>query len=92
MRTAVVLFTRDLRVHDHPALAEAASQAESVVPLFVFDERIAPGPNRVRFLLDSLADLKRSLDGLGGTLVLRRGDVVAETCESRSKATPRPSS
>ena len=79
MRTAVVLFTRDLRVHDHPALAEAVSQAESVVPLFVFDERIAAGPNRVRFLLDSLADLRRSLRGLGGTLVVRRGDVVAET-------------
>ena len=79
MRTAVLLFTRDLRVHDHPALAEAVSQAESVVPLFVFDERIAAGPNRVRFLLDSLADLRHSLRGLGGTLVVRRGDVVAET-------------
>ena len=79
MRTAVVLFTRDLRVHDHPALAEAVSQAESVVPLFVFDERIAAGPNRVRFLLDSLADLRHSLRGLGGALVVRRGDVVAET-------------
>lgn len=79
MRTAVVLFTRDLRVHDHPALAEAAARAESVVPLFVFDERITVGPNRVRFLLDSLADLRRSLRGLGGTLVVRRGDVVAET-------------
>jgi deoxyribodipyrimidine photo-lyase len=79
VRTAVVLFTRDLRVHDHPALSEAASQAELIVPLFVFDERISAGPNRVRFLLDSLADLKRSLHGLGGTLVLRRGDVVAET-------------
>ena len=67
MRTAVLLFTRDLRVHDHPALAEAVSQAESVVPLFVFDERIAAGPNRVRFLLDSLADLRHSLRGLGGS-------------------------
>ena len=79
MRTAVVLFTRDLRVHDHPALAEAAARAESIVPLFVFDERITAGANRVQFLLDSLADLRRSLRGLGGTLVVRRGDVVAET-------------
>jgi deoxyribodipyrimidine photo-lyase len=79
VRRAVVLFTRDLRVHDNPALAEAASQAESVVPLFVFDERIAAGPNRVGFLLDALADLRRSLRRLGGTLVVRRGDVVAET-------------
>jgi deoxyribodipyrimidine photo-lyase len=76
VRRAVVLFTRDLRVHDHPALAEAVARAESVVPLFVLDERIAAGPNRMRFLLESLADLRRSL---GGKLVLRRGDPVAET-------------
>jgi deoxyribodipyrimidine photo-lyase len=79
VRRAVVLFTRDLRVHDQPALAEAVARAESVVPLFVLDERIAAGPNRMRFLLDSLADLRRSLSALGGTLVVRRGDPVAET-------------
>ena len=79
MRRAVVLFTRDLRVHDQPALVEAVARADSVVPLFVFDERIAAGPNRMRFLLDSLADLRRSLRDLGGTLVVRRGDPVAET-------------
>lgn len=32
-RTAVVLFTRDLRVHDHPALAAARSECDRVVPL-----------------------------------------------------------
>ena len=72
MRRAVVLFTRDLRVHDQPALVEAVARADSVVPLFVFDERIAAGPNRMRFLLESLADLRRSLRDLGGTLVVRR--------------------
>jgi deoxyribodipyrimidine photo-lyase len=83
VRTAVVLFTRDLRVHDQPALAEAAAAAERVVPLFVLDDGILGSgfarPNRVRFLLDSLADLRRSLRDLGGTLVVRRGEVVAET-------------
>jgi deoxyribodipyrimidine photo-lyase len=83
VRRAVVLFTRDLRVHDHPALAQAASEAEQVIPLFVLDEGILSSrfaaPNRVRFLLDSLADLRRSLQALGGTLLIRRGDVVAET-------------
>jgi deoxyribodipyrimidine photolyase len=83
VRRAVVLFTRDLRVRDHPALVEAASGAEQIVPLFVFDEAIlssqSAAPNRVRFLLDSLADLRRSLTALGGTLVVRRGHLVAET-------------
>ena len=60
VRTAVVLFTRDLRVHDQPALAAAVAAAERVVPLFVLDERLLArfgAPNRVAFLLDSLADL-----------------------------------
>src|SRR5215208_5813358 len=37
MRTAVVLFTRDLRINDHPALAAACANAETVVPLYVID-------------------------------------------------------
>ena len=40
MRAVVVLLNRDLRLHDHPALAEAARRAEQVVPLFVFDRAI----------------------------------------------------
>lgn len=81
-RTAVVLFTRDLRVHDHPALAEAAAGHDAVVPLFVLDERIlrsSDSPNRAAFLLDALADLRRSLRRLGGDLIVRRGDPVDET-------------
>ncbi|WP_021596947.1 cryptochrome/photolyase family protein [Actinomadura welshii] len=81
MDTSIMLFTRDLRVRDNPALA-AACRARRVVPLFVFDDRILGGrfapPNRVRFLLESLADLRESLRELGGDLVLRRGDPVAE--------------
>jgi len=37
-RTIVVLFNRDLRVHDHPALAAAAREADELVSLFVLDE------------------------------------------------------
>lgn len=40
VRAAVVLCTRDLRVHDHPALAAAVAAAERVVPLFVFDRAV----------------------------------------------------
>ena len=35
MNTALVLFTRDLRVHDQAALAAAVREAKHVVPLFV---------------------------------------------------------
>ncbi|WBB96770.1 MULTISPECIES: deoxyribodipyrimidine photo-lyase [unclassified Solwaraspora] len=80
MRTAVVLFTRDLRVHDQPALATACATAEQVVPLFVLDPRLAGrSANRDRFLHQSLADLRATLRGLGGDLLIRRGDPVTET-------------
>lgn len=36
----MVLFTRDLRVRDQPALATAAREAERIVPLFVFDDTL----------------------------------------------------
>ena len=81
-RTVVVLFTRDLRVHDHPAIAAAADRAERVVPLFVLDDAVLAAfgaPNRVAFLRDALGDLDDSLRRRGGALVVRRGNVVAET-------------
>jgi deoxyribodipyrimidine photo-lyase len=80
--TAVVLFTRDLRVHDHPALAEAAATAGAVVGLFVLDDAILgsafAAPNRVAFLLDALRDLRGSLARRGSALAVHRGDVVDE--------------
>jgi deoxyribodipyrimidine photo-lyase len=83
MRTAVVLFTRDLRVHDNLALSTAERESERVVPLFVFDDGILgtafAQPNRVAFLLGALHDLDASLARRGARLVLRSGDVVAET-------------
>ena len=83
MTTAVVLFTRDLRLHDNPALEGALDDAAHVVPLFVVDEGIARRPfnrpNRARFLAESLAELDAALRQIGSALVVRRGDVVTET-------------
>jgi len=81
-KRAIVLFTRDLRVHDQPALSAAAERYEAVLPLFVLDPRVLEtfgAPNRVAFLLDTLADLRGSLAARGGGLAIRRGDAVAET-------------
>ena len=81
VRAAVVLFNRDLRVHDHPALSAAARAAEHVVRLFVWDDALLSSsfaaPNRLRFLLDSLADLDARCARAAPGLVVRRGDVVA---------------
>ena len=81
MTISLVLFNRDLRLHDNPALA-AAARAERTVPLFVLDERLLgsrfAAPNRVAFMLEALADLSKSLRRAGGRLFLRHGDPVAE--------------
>jgi deoxyribodipyrimidine photo-lyase len=83
--TALLWFTRDLRVHDHPALRAALDRSERVVPVFCFDDRLlggrhASGP-RTQFLLECLADLDERLGGL----VLRRGaperELPALACE-----------
>jgi deoxyribodipyrimidine photo-lyase len=84
LRTALLLFTRDLRVHDHPALASATKRAERIVPLFVFDDAVLAAfgaPSRVAFLVDSLCDLDESLRQRGGALVVRHGDVVEVTAK-----------
>lgn len=61
MSVAIVLFTRDLRVHDNPVLHAACHAAAEGVPLFVLDTAILSGgsmsPNRAAFLADALSDL-----------------------------------
>ncbi len=87
MTTGVVLFTRDLRLADQPALAAAARDLDELVPLFVFDPRLLAGghasANRLAFLLDSLDDLDR---GLGRGLVTRTGDPVTEALRVAGQA------
>ncbi|MYU20583.1 deoxyribodipyrimidine photo-lyase [Streptomyces sp. SID8352] len=84
MTVSVVLFTRDLRLHDHPPLRAALSGARGVVPLFVRDRAVdAAGfaaPNRLAHLADCLRDLDAGLRERGGALVHRVGDTVAEVC------------
>ncbi len=75
---SVVLFSRDLRVHDHPGLTEAVRTSDEVIPLFVVDPTLMDAsPNRSRFLVEGLIDLDRSLAQRGGRLVVRHGDVAA---------------
>ena len=82
MRSSLVLFSRDLRIHDHPALSAAAAAGGAVIPLFVLDDAILrsrfAAANRLAFMLAALEDLAQSLEKQGAPLVVRRGDPVAE--------------
>jgi len=75
---SVVWFRRDLRVHDHPALARAIESGDRVAPLFVVDDRLLDGrwrsPNRLWFMRGSVAALADALALRGAPLTVIRGD------------------
>lgn len=78
MSTALILFNRDLRVHDHPALS-AAAKSERVVPVFCLDDAILgtrfAAPNRLALMLEALHDLGESLHP---EPIVDHADAVAE--------------
>ncbi|WP_342801235.1 deoxyribodipyrimidine photo-lyase [Nocardia sp. No.11] len=79
MTVSIALFTRDLRTADNPVLTAAHRDSDAVVPLFVVDDGIVPDrcpPNRAVFLATALAELNERLRGIGGRLVVRRGEVT----------------
>ncbi|WP_316751676.1 cryptochrome/photolyase family protein [Streptomyces herbicida] len=90
MNVSVVLFTSDLRLHDHPPLRAAAEGPRHVVPLFVRDRAVQDAgfaaPNRLAFLADCLRDLDAGLRERGGRLVVRSGDVVGQVCKVAAEA------
>ncbi|MEX1296164.1 MAG: deoxyribodipyrimidine photo-lyase [Candidatus Limnocylindrales bacterium] len=75
-RRSIVWFRRDLRLADHPALSEAVAGAQTVLPLFVLDERLltTAAPARAWFLRGSMAELDRSLRERGSGLLVHAGD------------------
>ncbi|MGW4043435.1 cryptochrome/photolyase family protein [Streptomyces sp. NPDC004721] len=85
MNVSVVLFTADLRVHDHPPLRAALDGSRHVVPLFVRDRAVDgagfAAPNRLAFLADCLHGLDAELRWRGGRLVVRGGSLVDQVCE-----------
>ncbi|WP_147106219.1 cryptochrome/deoxyribodipyrimidine photo-lyase family protein [Tateyamaria sp. syn59] len=77
--TTVVWFKRDLRVTDHPALAQAAARG-AALPLYVFEPEYWAQPDvsgrQFDFLCESVTALADELAALGVPLVVRVGRVV----------------
>src|SRR6185369_13143668 len=76
-RPAIVWFSDDLRLSDHPALHAAAKAQAPVVGIYVLDER-APGIRSLGgaarwWLAQSLRALQATLRERGASLVLRSG-------------------
>ena len=77
---ALFIFRRDLRLDDNTGLLFALKNAESVVPVFIFDKKqIDPeknkyfGSNCVQFMCESLEDLDAQLQAKGSKLNLFYG-------------------
>jgi deoxyribodipyrimidine photo-lyase len=82
MKTAVLWFKTDLRLHDNETLVKAIAQSEKIVPVYCFDDSHfettsygfkKTGHFRAQFLLESLQDLDKNLRELGSGLIILKG-------------------
>lgn len=75
-------FRRDLRLTDNTGLNEALEASDEVIPCFVLSDWKGNHPwtggKRQQFLCDCLSSLSANIEHLGGKLVIRQGDAVAE--------------
>ena len=73
----IVWFQFDLRINDHLPLFDASS-AGSIIPLFIYDEKIWEGNDRSnrhrKFLFESLVDLDNELKKYQISLYVKIGD------------------
>ena len=81
---AIVLFNRDLRVEDHLPFYHAVKEGYTILPVYIFNpddysnfEEGFPkmGPQKAKFLYESVMDLKMQIDQLGGVLHIESGQV-----------------
>jgi deoxyribodipyrimidine photo-lyase len=75
-------FRRDLRITDNTALTAAVASGEEVIPIYIASNWQVlhqwTGPIRQEFLCGCLGSLSKNLEAIGGRLIIRRGDAVAE--------------
>ena len=80
MEYSIVWFRNDLRVDDHEPLVRAAASGLPVIALYCFDPRQfgqtsfgfpKTGAHRAKFLMESVRDLRQSLQKLGVNLIVR---------------------
>jgi deoxyribodipyrimidine photo-lyase len=82
MKTAIVWFKTDLRLHDNETLIKAMLQNDAIIPVYCFDDSHfvttefgfqKTGNFRAQFLLESLMDLDATLRALGSGLMILKG-------------------
>lgn len=76
--TAIFWFRRDLRLYDNAGLYRALKENDSVLPIFIFDDRILqqlnnPYDKRIAFIHHHLELLNQQLEKLGSRLLIKKG-------------------
>ncbi|NHM29470.1 FAD-binding domain-containing protein [Neobacillus terrae] len=74
----IVWYSRDLRISDHKPLYEASKQGD-VLPLYVVEpsrwKQEDFSARHFQFILESLGDLEKSLNNVGGSLIITEGEM-----------------
>ena len=78
--TTILLFRRDLRLSDNPALDAAVALGRPIIPVYIFDDADAGewsvgGASRW-WLHGSLSELSSMIKAVGNRLILRRGSAL----------------
>ncbi|MDX1627409.1 MAG: DASH family cryptochrome [Fulvivirga sp.] len=83
MSNKIVWFKNELRLEDNEMLYAACSSGSKVLPVYIFDPRDyeliselgfqRSGPYRTKFLIESVANLRKNLKSIGGDLIVRIG-------------------
>ncbi len=83
----LIWLRNDLRLHDHEPLQRALAHNADVIFLYCFDPRQwgetafgfpKTGAYRAKFLIETVADLRRSLRSRGSDLIVRQGKPEVE--------------
>ena len=87
MKTSIVWFKTDLRLHDNETLIKAIAQSDEIIPVYCFDDADfvitefgfkKVGNFRAQFLLESLIDLDKNLRAIGSGLLIVKGKSEVE--------------
>ncbi len=81
-KTIIIWYRNDLRLHDHEPLYQACQEKADIIPIYCFDSRQfattsfgfpKTGKYRAQFLLESVKNLRQSLEKVGSNLIVRQG-------------------
>jgi len=79
---AIHWFRRDLRLTDNSALNAACARTKELVPVYILSDwkncHLWTGPKRQKFLCECLDSLSGNIAHLGGQLIIRQGEALAE--------------